>query len=55
MNEIKMLNIQEHYDMVELDCTDLKLGLTQAVVTHIKTILNKMADDLRELNNELSS
>ncbi|ESO02212.1 hypothetical protein HELRODRAFT_65497 [Helobdella robusta] len=50
LNELRSLNSIEHYDLIELDCTDLKLGIIQTTNDHIKKILTKMVDDLRVLN-----
>ena len=42
----------EHYDMVRLDCEDLKRGLSDAAKKLADTLLERMAEDHRKENQE---
>ena len=48
--EIMVLPSIEHYDMVRLDCEDLKRGLSDVAKAHADTLLNRMATDHRDAN-----
>ena len=48
--EIMILPSIEHYDMIRLDCEDLKRGLSDVAKAHADTLLNKVATDHREEN-----
>ena len=46
------LDSTEHYDMIELDCEDLKIGLSGAAEGLGQMLLSKLADDLRDQNEK---
>ena len=48
--EIMMLSSIEHYDMIRLDCEDLKRGLSDMAKAHADTLLTRMANDHRKAN-----
>ena len=53
MREILSLPSIEHYDMIKLDCEDLKRGLADKVKSLFDQLLDKVAADHR-LQNERS-
>ena len=46
--EIMSLPGVEHYDMIRLDCEDLKHGLAEAARGHADTLLERVAEDHRK-------
>ena len=48
--EIMTLPSIEHYDLIRLDCEDLKRGLSDVAKEHSQTLLKRMAKDHREAN-----
>ena len=51
--EIMLLSSIEHYDMIRLDCEDLKRGLSDVAKAHADTLLTRMATDHRNANASL--
>ena len=49
-DEILMLPSIEHYDMIRLDCEDLKRGLSDAAKALAGTLLDRVASDHRAEN-----
>ena len=41
----------EHYDMIRLDCEDLKRGLAETAKGMADTLLERVAEDHRKENN----
>ena len=50
--EIMTLPSIEHFDMIRLDCEDLKRGLSDVAKEHAQTLLKRMAKDHREANEK---
>ena len=48
--EILSLPSFEHYDMIRLDCEDLKRGLAEAAKGLADTLLERVAEDHRKEN-----
>lgn len=48
--QISVLPMIEHYDMIELDCEDLKRGLADVARKHADRLLDRMATDHRTEN-----
>lgn len=50
--EIMLLPSIEHYDMIRLDCEDLKRGLSDEAKGLADKLLDRVATDHRNENNE---
>jgi len=51
--EINSMSTVEYFEMVKLNCKDVKMGLVLACQSHIDTLLNKMLEDHRADNNNI--
>jgi dynein heavy chain len=54
-SEISSLNSIENFDMIRLDCDDIKRGLSESARKHSETLLERLTNDHKKDNEDICS